>query len=409
MSPDAKIEQSLERVSRWVEDRGYKAYDPGDGQLSFLRLFTFGNLVLERFLTASVLRAPFNVRPLLGIPPHTSTKGMGYFAWGYLRRYKQTGDDAHAQRAVACLDWLVEHRAACQPHFCWGNHFTFTTRAGRIPRDAPTIVWSSLIGLAFLEAYEVLGEGCYLEVASSVCDWILTLPREKTASGVCLSYVASHQSSIHNSNMLGAGLLARAGRLTGREDIWEPAREAMRYSCLRQNPDGGWFYGESSKYHWIDGFHTGYNLDSLKRYVDFTGDAEFEPHLWRGYNYYKRNLFEADGRAKYYHDRTYPIDIQCAAQAVDTLALFAEMDPEALALSCRVAEWTIDKMQAPEGFFYYRDLGWGRIKTPMFHWGQGTMFKALAHLIGKLGDDRQRARVVQPSTPREASLLQCPT
>ena len=41
-------------------------------------------------------------------------------------------------------------------------------------------------------------------------------------------------------------------------------------------------------------------------------------------------------------------------------------------------------MQAPDGHFYYRDLGWRKVQTPMLHWGQGTMFKALAHLSGKL-------------------------
>ena len=49
----------------------------------------------------------------------------------------------------------------------------------------------------------------------------------------------------------------------------------MLYSCARQNLDGAWFYGEAPKYHWIDSFHTGYNLDSLKRYVDSTNETEF--------------------------------------------------------------------------------------------------------------------------------------
>ncbi len=47
-------------------------------------------------------------------------------------------------------------------------------------------------------------------------------------------------------------------------------------------------------------------------------------------------------------------------------------------------------MQAPDGHFYYRDLGWKKVKTPMLHWGQGTMFKALAHILRKV-DDRARA------------------
>ena len=378
------IQRSLDRLGAWVEDRGYRAYDPGDGQMSFLAALTFGNQTLERVLTASVLRTPFNIRPLLGIRPHTSTKGMGYLAWGYLRRYVTTGDSHYAQKAGRCLDWLIEHRAPGYSQFCWGNDFTFTTRAGRIPRGEPTIVWSGLIGQAFVDAYVAMGDQRYLDVARSVCDWILKLPREQAGSGACLSYVALHQVSIHNSNMLGGALLARVGQLTGRQDMTDLARRSMQYSCSRQNLDGGWFYGEAPKYHWIDNFHTGYNLDSLKRYADCTGDTSFSEEMVYGYDYFKRHFFEPDGMPRYMHDRVLPVDIQCAAQAIDTLSFFSDGDPQALALACRVAQWTIGNMQSPDGHFYYRDLGWKKIKTPMLHWGQGTMFKALAHLICKL-------------------------
>jgi rhamnogalacturonyl hydrolase YesR len=381
------IGESLNRLSRWVESQQYRAYDPGDGQMSYLGALTVGSKTLERMLTAALFRSPFNVRPLLGIKPHTSTKGMGFMAWGYLRRFQSTGDPRHAERAKICLNWLLDHRSRRYADLCWGNDFTFTTRAGRIPKGEPTIVWSGLIGQAFVDAFEILGDPRYLETANSICDWILKLPREQTSAGTCLSYVAFDQVSIHNSNMIGGALLARVGVLAGRTEALSLAREAMLYSCERQNTDGSWFYGAAPKYHWIDCFHTGYNLDSLKRYVDSTNDTAFAGHLSGGYEYFKDNFLEADGRTKFMHNRLLPIDIQCAAQAIDTLSLFSDTDREALDLANRVARWTITHMQAHEGYFYYRDLGWTKIRTPMFHWGQGTMFKALAHLLGRLSLD----------------------
>jgi rhamnogalacturonyl hydrolase YesR len=190
--------------------------------------------------------------------------------------------------------------------------------------------------------------------------------------------------------MLGAALLARVAKHTGDREAVAVAREAMLYSCARQNPDGAWFYGEDPKYHWIDNFHTGYNLDCLRRYIDSTGDQEFVPHLDLGLRYFKESFFEADGRPKYYHNQASPTDIQCASQAIDTLAYFSDRDPACLDLSLKVAEWTIANLQDPDGHFYYRDLGWMKIKTPMFHWGQATMLKGLAHLLSKL----------PPETPR---------
>src|SRR5256885_5749600 len=49
-------------------------------------------------------------------------------------------------------------------------------------------------------------------------------------------------------------------------------------------------------------------------------------------------------------------DIQCAAQAIDTLAFFADIDPDSLPLAEKVADWTIQNMQDSDGHFYYRDL-----------------------------------------------------
>jgi rhamnogalacturonyl hydrolase YesR len=391
------VQKSTENVACWVEAHNYQAYDPGDGGLSFLRYLTFDTHFLRRLLTAVVLRTPFHIRPWIGIKPHTSTKGMGYMGWGYSKMYALTGDERYRQRAEFCFDWLMENRSPGYEQYCWGNHFSFSTRAGTIPKHMPTIVWSSLIALAFLEAYEVLGNARYLEVAASTVDWVKSLPQERTSRGACLSYVPFAQSSIHNSNMLGAALLARVAAHSNDQHALELAREAMTYSCMRQNADGGWFYGEGHKYHWIDNFHTGYNLDCLKRYIDSTGDSEFELNLRRGFEYFTRHFFLSDGKPKYYHNQVQPIDIQCSAQAIDTLAFFADTETGALSLAEKVARWTIHHMQARDGHFYYRDLGWMKIKTPMLHWGQGTMFKALAHLLSK--QSGRASKSVSPSFP----------
>jgi hypothetical protein len=381
------VAESIERLARWVETHGYRAYDPGDGDLSFLRHFTFQTHFMRRLLTAAVLRTPFHIRPWIGIRPHTSTKGMGYMAWGYTKLYGLTGEQRYRDSAEFCFDWLMTNRSPGWQPYCWGNHFAFSTRAGTIPRYMPTIVWSSLIGLAFVEGFEVLGERKYLDVAASTAEFVKSLPREKTDRGVCLSYVPFMQSSIHNSNMLGGALLSRVASYTGDRAATDLAREAMLYSCTRQLPDGAWYYGEAQKYHWIDNFHTGYNLDCLKRYTDSTGDKGFEANLRIGFRYFKDNFFEPDGTPKYYHNRTAPIDIQCAAQAIDTLAFFSAAEPGSLELAERVACWTIENMQDRDGHFYYRDLGWKKVKTAMFHWGQGTMFKALTHLLSNMNSE----------------------
>lgn len=383
------VKKSLDGVQAWVERHDYKGYDPGDGLNSVLRPLTFGNRLAERILLQAVWKAPINIRPLVGVKRMESTKGRGYMAWGYLYLFKATGDSKYKTRALECLKWLEQNKAPNQIGYSWGNHFDFVTRSGCNPAHSPIIVWTSLIGHAFLEAYEQFNDPQHLRVVHGICEWILKLPREETPTGTCISYVPWKQSSIHNSNLLGAGFLARAYKHTKNEELLKAARAAALYSCARQLEDGSWWYGEEPHYHWNDNFHTAYNLDSLNWYITSTGDEEFRKNLTAGVDYFKRIFFEADGRPRYYHNRTYPIDIQCASQAIDTLTLFSQKDEECLTLAKRVAAWTIANMQDKKGgYFYYRDYGLLKAKTPYIHWGEATMFKGLAHLYKRLASNQ---------------------
>lgn len=383
------LSASAAAVQSWVESHNYRGYEPFDGLSSPLRALTFRNLLAERILQQAVRQSPINIRPLVGIKPLDSTKGQGLMAWGYLLLHRSTGIADYWDKANKCLRWLDVHRSPKFDKHSWANYFDFSSRGGAYFKDDSIIVWTGHIAQAYLEAFEQSQDQWFLDIASSACDWIMSLPRERTDRGVCLSYFAHGQESIHNANMLGAAALARAARWTKRQDYQDVAREAMRYSCLRMLPNGAWWYADDEQYHWIDNFHTGYNLDSLKCYIEYTDDTEFSDRLKRGLQFYKENLFLASGCPKYYHDRAYPIDIQCASQAIDTLAYFAEDDHESLSLAVKVANWTIRNMQNRAGYFYYRKYPFGvTARTPMLHWGQATMFKGLAHLILRLRPEK---------------------
>lgn len=375
------IHEALKRLELWIESHNYEAYEPFDGLSSALRPLTLRIELLERFLQQAVRQSPINLRPLVGVRPLPSTKGRGYMAAGYLKMYALTGDSTYRDRAVEMLAWLVQHKSPKFSEYSWANHFDYTSRGGHYSKDESIIVWTSLIGQAFLDAFEMLGERSYLDVAESACRWIQALPREETNTGCCISYHNLKQDSIHNANMLGAALLARTWRHTRRPEYLALADAAMEYSCTRQLADGAWWYGEPQTYHWIDNFHTAYNLDSLKCYVENTEDRKYMQVLKRGFEYYSATFFEKSGRPRYYHNRAQPIDIQCASQAIETLARFSRDFDFALPLAFRVADWTIANMQDPSGYFYYRRYPLVTAKAPMLHWGQATMYNALSLLL----------------------------
>ena len=382
-----KIYSSLKKVEKWVEDHNYKGYEPFDGLSSYLRPLTFSNLFLDRILMQVNRQSPINLRPLLGIKPLDSTIGQGYMAWGYLIMFKITSDEGYRKKAIKCLDWLMTNNSQQYEEYSWGKHFDFASRGGQYPKFEPITIWTCLICQAFLDAYENLKDDRYLEVANSVCRWILKLSRTGTDQGICISYTGSADegSTIYNHNMYAAATLARTSKYSQESNYMKIAEKIMKFCCSSQLSNGGWYYGEEPNMHWIDNFHTGYNLDSLKCYIDNTGDKTYEKNLYRGFEFYKENFFEESGRPKYYHNRTYPVDSQCAAQAIDTLANFSDVNQESLDLSGKIAEWWIENMQDKKGYFYYRQYPMGvKAKTPMLHWSQATTYKALTLLIYKL-------------------------
>jgi rhamnogalacturonyl hydrolase YesR len=381
-----KILHSIKKVEKWVEEQDYKGYEPFDGLSSKFRPLTFGNLLCDRLLLQLIRQSPINLRPLFGIKPLDSTIGRGYMALGYCHMYQITGNPAYRKKIADCLNWLMENKSPGYQEYSWGKHFDFAGRDGLYKAFEPILIWTALIGHAFLEAYEVLNHPRYLQVADSICRWIEKLPRNQTDTGYCLGY-HNHDTTamIHNHNMAGAAVLARTARHTGNRDYLEIAKCAMMFSCTRQLPDGAWWYGEYQNNHWIDNFHSGYNLDALKCYMECSGDYQYEEILKKGLQFYKNNFFEKNGRPKYYHNRAYPIDSQCASQAIDTLANFADIDEESLHLAGKVARWTIDNMQDKQGYFFYREYPMGiKAKTPMLHWAQATTYKALPLCYAKI-------------------------
>ena len=104
--------------------------------------------------------------------------------------------------------------------------------------------------------------------------------------------------------------------------------------------------------------------------------------LVSGADFFVTSFFRADGLPKYYPGRWWPVDIQCAAQGIETLVLLSEvLDKRLWPLAEQVAEWTIDHMQQADGHFAYQMWPGMTNKTPMLHWGQATMLHALACLL----------------------------
>ncbi|GAX61185.1 hypothetical protein SCALIN_C18_0004 [Candidatus Scalindua japonica] len=317
-------------------------------------------------------RSIINLRGALGVKKLHSSKAFGFFAKGYLYHYLTTQDTTYLDLAREHLAWLENNYTKGYNGMSWGNSFDFASRGGFIPKGLPTIVWTAHISESFDFAYSVLKQESYKNTVIKAAGFIHeNLERFEDDTGVCLGYVPGETCVIHNSNLLGAVALLRAWKYTQNNDYYDLARKAINWSCSRINSDGSWYYGDDMKYKWLDNFHTAYNLDSLVAAQDIGGeDLVKQDVIDATYKFWVDNFFLEDGTPGYYHNETYPIDIQCASQAIESLAKYSERDQNAIHLALKVANWTIDHMQKKNGAFRFRK---GRIvnnNLELIHWGQ---------------------------------------
>ncbi len=387
----AQLYKSICRVSDWLERHNYRGYDTFDGlNARLLRPLTFESDFLRTVLQQGVRRFPINLRPLLGVSQSHSTKGMGYLARGFMRLHQATGELAWRDKAEFALHWLHQNQSAGYSGACWGNHFDYQSRSFYLPRGVPTVVWTSLIGHSYLDAYDHFQRDGFLRIAISSCEHILSdIETFSDGRALCIGYIpasiTAKNKQVHNANTLAASLLARTYSYTRKEPYRTLAKKAIQYTVQHQRPNWSWYYGEAANLRWVDNFHTAYVLDSLKHYAEATGDDEFEEAMMRGYEYWKGTFFLPNGTPRYYDRKTLPIDIQCCSQAIDTLVFFQDRDPGALSLALKIANWTIANMQDRTGYFYYRRYSrWAVNRTPTLHWGQATMLCALAGLYKAL-------------------------
>jgi len=379
----AEVHNAIVLVSRWLEEHDYRGYDTFDGlNAKRLRPLTFETNLLRTALQQGVRRFPLNLRPFLGVSKERSSKGMGFLARGFMRLHQATGEHAWADKAEFALQWLIDNQSKGYSGACWGNHFDYQSRSSYVTKNVPSVVWTSLIGHTFLDAYQHFQRESFLGVAESSCKHIeRDLGGHKEGDTICIHYFPTSSHQVHNANTLSASLLARTYAYTRSESYRALAEAALGYTAKYQRADASWYYGEASNLRWVDNFHTAYVLDSFKHYEVNTGDTRFHKQLVNGYEYWKKTFFLPNGAPRYYNRKTLPLDIQCSSQAIDTLVFFRDLDPDSVSLALKVAHWTIDNMQDPSGYFYYRRYAsWLVNKTPTLHWGQATMLCALAGL-----------------------------
>lgn len=376
---------------------GYDPYDALNSQL-VQKLPGFDSRISRIALTQVMTRMPVNIRGLLGIPKTQNPKALALFLESFLL---SPVEGPHSERDVAqqMIERLIELRSPDVPYWCWGYSFPWQGRAVLVPAGAANLVCTTFVASALVTAYEQLGHQQCLMMALSAGEYILNELYWADNGEAGFSYpLPSLRARIHNANFLAAALISRLAKHTGNKKLLEPALRAARYSARSQRPDGSWSYGALPTQDWIDNFHTGFNLSAL-RSIGLTLDTnEFENNMKRGLDFYKARFFRDDGAPRYFHNRTFPIDIHCVAQSIITLMEFRHLEPDNVELAASVLRWALKHMRDEQGYFYYRVLPLGKIRTSYMRWSQAWMMLALSAFLHECD-----ASLRHPHSPLEMS------
>jgi hypothetical protein len=385
---DSKVlpafKEAVAKLLEYCRANDWAGYDPYDALNSeIFKVLPFLNFRLARLVfTQAMKRCPVNLRPFLLVPKTQNPKALALFLTAFLKLAK-LGLLDHQEFAGMMVDKLEAMRSPDTPYWCWGYSFPWQGRTLLVPAGAPNLVCTTFVADALLDSYEECGNANHLRMALSAADYILNeLYWTEGDSVASFNYpTPTSRSEVHNANFLGAALFCRVQKHSGESRFLEPAMKVARYSAGKQRADGAWDYGELPTQRWIDNFHTGYNLCGLRRIGKYAQTSEFEHHVAQGFEFYRKHFIREDGAPRYFHDRTYPLDIHCVAQSILTLLELKDLDETNVRVASSVFDWAMANLWDRRGFFYHQKLVMGTIKIPYMRWGQAWMLLALSSLL----------------------------
>jgi len=425
-------------VLRWSRERDYRGHSKHDALNSpLLSALTFGNRFLQLAATQAVMRFPFNIRSLLGVPLLRNPKGIGLFAEACLDSAEYVASEGAAAAGLTrddlvgeageLLAWLMTNpspqalpAADLAKEFGgagklsgpsaagngrlkglgWGYHYPWRDVGFFQPAHFPNRVVTSWIGSAFLRAFETTGEEKFLRAAREIATFLLDNPRRlvDTPEQLCLNYVPLEEVdwAVMDVSALVSAFCARLASLEGGDPgLAGDAKRLMAFVVDRQTEYGAWYYtwpaGDSHIRH--DNYHTGIILDCLADYMTFAGDDGWRDRYGEGLEYYRNRLFLESGAPRWMNDRTFPHDIHGAAAGILTFSRAALYFHEVLgdssgarrhlAFACRILEWTVRNLYSGKGCFYYQKTRWMTKRFCLMRWCNAWMTRAMAAFLAR--------------------------
>ena len=271
----------------------------------------------------------------------------------------------------------------------WGYQYPWQDLGFFAPRGTPNAVVTAFVCGALLAAHRRLQDPALLSrVEAAIPFFTHDLQRLKDEPDeLCLSYMPLPMTMrVLDVSILIAAVLAQFAQQANQPQWIKTAQRLARYVVNRQTDYHAWFYtdppGDSPIRH--DNYHTGFILDALARYMQATGDFQWQTQYANGLAFYAEQLFERNGAPRWMSDRQYPYDIHGAAQGILTFSRHLDTYGD---LARNIARWSLDEMYNAQGRFYYQKTRLYTKKFTQLRWCNAWMVRGLAALAHRMSSE----------------------
>ncbi|MEJ8756927.1 hypothetical protein WG947_07975 [Pontibacter sp. H259] len=369
-------EENLKKIN-------YHSFDPYDALTNKnIDTLTQSKPLLRRIAIQMISKSPLDLH-FLGMSKMVHTKTVSDLLWYHSIK----GDDDSLSKVDFFFEWLLNLRIQDNEFYSWGLNFPYTSRFIDADKNMPNLYNTINAGLAICYSFDKLkSENQILakKVVKGIIEFIETsLNYTDEGSKGWYSYYPNQTSPTYNVNALALYFLVFVQ--TKFNDIkFDDNRidGLINLLCDEQQDDGSWFYSRSKNGAWIDGFHTGFILESLAfAFKELKGNKKLLASIEKGWLFYINEMFTSDGFPRYLLGKgKYPIDSQNCAQAIQTISNVGQwINKNEKELLTKVIQNSIDNLYSKEGFFYYKKSLLFTYRSSYIRWSTTPMMLALKY------------------------------
>ena len=377
-----KLETIVSSCLSHIEEVNYFSYDLFDAlTCPWLNSLTKMNTLVRRIVIQLSAKSVIDFH-WIGMKQMQHTKTISDSLWAIC--LLSTAEIESQEKIEKICNLLLEKKS--KSFYVWGLNFPYATRFIDASENMPNLYNTCTAGIAISHYCDLtkrridLLEKIYWDICN-VFEYI-----DEGSKGFFI-YYPGQKHPTYNVNALALYLFSRINKISSKDVIpSQRIEQILNLLISEQLENGAWYYSRSKNGKWIDGFHTGFIIESLiDVYLNGYSTFELKQTIDKAIMYYIENLFTRDGFPKYFDfSRKYPIEAQNCAQAIQTLSFIKKFGSyEVDDLLGKVIQNTLDSLYSGNGFFYYKKTKQYTDKSSYLRWNTTPMLVALLNYVNQ--------------------------